>query len=73
MDTATAKEVKDIKVVDCGSKEARYRIAGIVEGKTENDFNTDDHICDSYSKAISTMWRGTPGRKGNVLCLDRAR
>jgi hypothetical protein len=70
MDSTTAKPVNNIKVVDCNASDAKYKVVGVVENKTETQFNTDDKICSAYSTAESALWQGTAGKAGSVLCLE---
>ena len=69
LDSTTAHQVKSSKIVKCDAKDAMYRIAGIVENKTEDDFTTDDNICDPYPTARNVMWQGSAGKTGKVFCL----
>ncbi|OLB78338.1 MAG: hypothetical protein AUI14_13600 [Actinobacteria bacterium 13_2_20CM_2_71_6] len=70
LDSTTAKEVNNIKIVDCTSTDAKYRVVGIVAGKTEVQFDADDHVCALYPSAESALWQGTTGKVGSVLCLE---
>jgi hypothetical protein len=70
LDSTTAKQVNNIKVVDCSSSSANYKVIGIVPNKTETDFDTDNEICKAYPTAESALWQGTSGEPGSVLCLE---
>ncbi len=70
MDSTTAQRVNNIKIVDCGSSSANYKVVGIVPNKTETDFDVDQEICKAYPTAQSALWQGTSGSTGNVLCLE---
>jgi hypothetical protein len=70
MDSTTAQPVNDVKIVDCTSTDAKYKVVGVVENKTESQFRTDDKICSAYTTAESALWQGTPGKSGSVLCLE---
>src|SRR6266545_1443569 len=69
MDSSTAEEVSDIKIVPCTAADAKYKVVGIVAGKTEAQFKVDDHLCDAYPSAVSVLWQGRTGGAGSVLCL----
>ena len=73
MDSSTAKEVKDIRIVRCDAADAKYKVVGVVAGKTESQFNSDDNICDAYPSAVSELWQGRTGEAGSVLCLAPAK
>jgi hypothetical protein len=70
MDSTNAKPVNNVKVVDCTATDAKYKVVGVVDGKTETDFKTDDAICKAYTTAESALWQGSPGKSGSVLCLE---
>ena len=70
MDSTTAKPVSNIKVVDCTATDAKYKVVGVVDNKTESDFNADNNICKAYPTAESALWQGTSGKPGSVLCLQ---
>ena len=70
MDSTTAREVHDIKKVDCTATNAKYKVAGIVENKTEIQFKIDNEICHAFPTAESALWQGTQGKPGSVLCLE---
>jgi hypothetical protein len=70
MDSTEAKEVNNIKKVECTSADAKYKVIGIVANKTEAQFNIDQDICKAYPSAASALWQGTKGQSGSVLCLE---
>jgi hypothetical protein len=70
MDSTTAQRVNNIKIVDCGSSTANYKVVGVVPNKTETDFDIDQEICKAYPTAQSALWQGTSGSTGSVLCLE---
>src|SRR6266702_4076460 len=72
MDRSTAKEVTNIKIVRCDAADAKYKVVGIVAGKTEAQFNVEDNICAAYPSAVSELWQGRTGQVGSVLCLAPA-
>jgi hypothetical protein len=70
LDSTTAKQVNNIKIVDCNSATANYKVVGVVSGKTEAEFDANDQICKDYPTAESALWQGTQGESGSVLCLE---
>jgi hypothetical protein len=70
LDSTTAQKVNNVKVVDCTSTDANYKVVGIVPNKTQTDFDTDNTICKDYPTAESALWQGSPGSSGSVLCLE---
>ncbi len=70
MDSTTAQQVNNIKIVDCGSSTANYKVVGVVPNKTETDFDTDQEICKAFPTAQSALWQGNAGESGSVLCLE---
>jgi hypothetical protein len=73
MDSTTAKPVSNVKIVACTASNAKYKVVGKVDDKTETDFNIDNHVCDAYPTAKSALWQGETGKKGSVLCLEPAK
>ncbi len=70
--STTAQDAGDVKIVDCGSTDAKYKVVGKVDGKTQTDFTTDNNICKPYIDQGSTtaLWGQASGSsKGFVLCL----
>jgi len=67
--STTAKEVKNTKIVKCDDASADYKVVGVVDGKTEIQFDADDKICSAYPTTESALWQGVSGRTGSVLCL----
>jgi hypothetical protein len=70
MDSNTAQEVNNIKVVDCTASDAKYKVVGVVPDKTRVEWDTDKDICSTYPTAESTLWQGAAGKAGSVLCLE---
>ena len=70
LDSTDVQQVKNVKVVDCTSSSATYKIAGIVENKTRADFTTDKRVCGAYPSAVSALWEEGSGSTGSVLCLE---
>jgi hypothetical protein len=73
MDSTTAQDVSDVRIVSCTASDAKYKVVGKVPNKTEVQFNADDHICDAYPTAVSALWQGRAGGVGSVLCLADAK
>jgi hypothetical protein len=70
LDSTTAKQVNNIKIVDCNSSTANYKVVGVVPNKTEAEFDANDQICKDFPTAESALWQGTQGKSGSVLCLE---
>ena len=73
MNSTSAKEVSNIKIVPCTASDAKYKVVGVVANKTEVQFDADDNICDPYPTAVSALWQGRSGGSGSVLCLADAK
>jgi len=73
MNSTTAKEVSNIRIVSCTASDAKYKVVGVVANRTETQFDNDDHICDAYPTAVSALWQGKAGGTGSVLCLANAK
>jgi hypothetical protein len=56
----------EVKVVDCGSSEAQYKVISRVEDKSQGEART---ACQTVEGAESAYWEGEQGKKGLVLCL----
>jgi hypothetical protein len=69
--TSTQK-VKSVTVVDCGAKDAKYKVVGKVDNKTETDLtlDTDNKLCAAYPSAEVALWAGVGSGKGSVLCME---
>jgi hypothetical protein len=61
----------DLKVVDCGSADADFKVVGRVEDKTQSE--ASQGACDGFADAEQAYWEGEPGKKGLVLCLAPAK
>ncbi|MGH8431518.1 MAG: LppU/SCO3897 family protein, partial [Solimonas sp.] len=55
-----------IKVVECSSDTATFRIVGRVSGKTEAEAEA---TCEPFPETEFFFWHGEWGRAGTVLCL----
>jgi hypothetical protein len=67
-------EASGARVVDCSSADAKFRVVGRVENKTEAEFNADNagdlKICaDAGFEAEAEFWSGREGGSGYILCL----
>jgi hypothetical protein len=69
INSETAKEVKNTKIVKCNSPAARYKVVGVVSDKSEDEFMADDSVCKAFPDAVSQLWQGQTNKKGRVLCL----
>jgi hypothetical protein len=67
--STTAKEVKNTKIVKCDDPSANYKVVGIVDNKTEIQFDAENDLCSQYPDAESALWQGVSGKAGSVLCL----
>jgi hypothetical protein len=63
----------DLKVVECGSADADFKVVGRVEDKTQTEASLG--ACDAFvdQGAEQAYWEGEPGKKGLVLCLAPAK
>jgi hypothetical protein len=59
----------DLKVVDCGSSDADFKVVGRVEDKTQTEAGIS--ACGPFVEqgAEQAYWEGERGKKGLVLCL----
>jgi hypothetical protein len=71
LDDAGAEHVR---TVDCGSADAKYKVLGVVEDKTQ--IQAGITACDAYPSTTAYFWQGPDtgvDAKGKVLCLGPAR
>ena len=63
----------DLKVVECGSADADYKVVGRVEDKTQTEAGIS--ACGPFvdQGAEQAYWEGESGKKGLVLCLAPAK
>ncbi|HEX6681785.1 MAG TPA: hypothetical protein VF062_03280 [Candidatus Limnocylindrales bacterium] len=79
-DTSTAKvgdcitetqDANDMKVVDCTTPEAAFKVVGVVDDKTQAEAEAS---CTTFATAESYLFRYegnlTDATKGKVLCLE---
>jgi hypothetical protein len=59
----------NLKVVSCTAGDAKYKVVGRVENKTQTDAQNDNNVCGAYPDATSLYWQGQKGKTGTVLCL----
>lgn len=69
LDSASARPVNNMEIVDCSASNAKYKVVGVVPGKTKAQFNAENDTCDAYPSAKSELWEGTSSGSGVVLCL----
>lgn len=68
-----APKSNDMKIVDCSTAEAAYKVAGVVENKTKTDAASS---CEPYPTAENYLfqWEGsetsTETTVGRVICLE---
>jgi len=68
-------EANNARVVDCNSTDAKFKVVGRVDNKTEAEFNADDagdlKICTDagFNNAEAEFWSGREGGTGYILCL----
>jgi hypothetical protein len=72
--STTAQDAGDVKIVNCTSADAKYKVVGKVDNKTRTQFSSDDTICQPYVSAGATtaLWGQSSGENGFVLCLADA-
>jgi hypothetical protein len=58
----------DLEVVECSDSEARYKVVGKVENKTQTE--AVDAVCEPFTGAELIYWEGRQGEEGTVLCLQ---
>jgi hypothetical protein len=58
----------DLEVVECSDADAKYKVVGKVEGKTQAQ--ATDAVCKPFTGAELIYWEGRAGEKGTVLCLQ---
>jgi hypothetical protein len=56
-----------VKVVDCGSGDAQYKVVGRVEDKSA--ISASLSACREFKDTDKTYWYGEQGKNGTVLCL----
>ncbi len=66
--TDGSREV-NLKIVECHSSDAKYRVVGRFENKPESEANTSSTLCNPYPDTQFIYWEGVPKRKGTILCL----
>jgi hypothetical protein len=65
-DAAPARQRTEAKIVDCGSADARFTVAGRVDGTT----GTDGPVCDRFFQPEEQFWvYSSEASGGYVLCL----
>ena len=63
----------EIKIVDCSSSDADFKVVGRVEGKEQIESTISiTSVCDQWKdQTTNTYWQGERGKKGTVLCLSK--
>jgi hypothetical protein len=67
--TSELTDAQGTTTVECTDPDAKYKVVGIVEGKTfeEMDVNAD---CQQWATAVAGIWFGEEGEKGKVFCVE---
>lgn len=69
-DCVSKGSAEDVKIVDCTSASAAYKVLGKVDNKTQVQFDLSSKtICEPFAGAQSAFWKGEIGKPGYVLCL----
>ncbi|WP_155374214.1 LppU/SCO3897 family protein [Catellatospora vulcania] len=63
-----ATDVDDVKVVDCTSADAARKVAGVLENKTQADYDRDG-ICDAFPTTEYIIFVGKTNN-GDIWCLE---
>jgi hypothetical protein len=68
----TPSELKadKLKIVDCGSEEAGFKVVGRVDDKKLEE---GQQACEQYSDSEFVFWSGKDGESGTVLCLAQVK
>jgi hypothetical protein len=61
-----------IAVVACTDAAAAFKVVGKVPDVSEKKFNADSDfaLCKTFATAENSLWSGTEGADGYVLCLE---
>lgn len=68
-DSETVKAANDFKTIACTSSDAKYKVLGKIDNKTEAEFEGDRTICAAYPDTMGELWGQSSGKNGYVLCL----
>ena len=68
-DCVAQEGTNDLKVVECSSADADFKVVGRVEDKTQSE--AGNTVCAPFvdQGAEQAYWEGESGKKGLVLCL----
>jgi hypothetical protein len=70
-DCLVGETAEDLKIVKCDDPTAQWKVAGVVDGKTEAEFDTNlEEICAAYPSTQGGFWSGRKGGTGDVLCME---
>lgn len=64
--TAAELDANKLKVVECASADAGFKVVGRVEDKAES---AADESCNPFQETEYVFWSGKPGLPGVVLCI----
>jgi hypothetical protein len=59
----------DLEVVECTETDAKYKVVGRVDNKTQAQ--ATDEVCQPFAEAELIYWQGRAGEEGTVLCLKK--
>ena len=69
------EKTNEIGVVDCTSKTAAYKVAGVVDDVSQNDLQNDAAVCDKWPNSVAYAWEGNKpddlNSKGTGYCLEQ--
>lgn len=70
-DCVKASGTNSFEVVDCGSKEAQFKVVGQdEEQRTYPDSQTNPEVCAKFPAAEYILWIGDDGGLGTAYCAD---
>jgi hypothetical protein len=58
----------ELEVVECSDGDARFKVVGKVDDKTQGQAN--EELCRQFTGAEVIYWEGRDGESGTVLCLQ---
>jgi hypothetical protein len=65
--TTTERNADHMKIVDCASSDANFKVVKRVEGKL---YGESDAACNDEPSTSYVFWSGKDNEKGTVLCLS---
>ncbi|HKS98553.1 MAG TPA: hypothetical protein VJT31_03400 [Rugosimonospora sp.] len=68
--STAAQDAGDMKIVNCGSADAKFMVVGKVDNKTKTEFTAStSNPCTAFPTATTALWGQTSGDNGFILCL----